>query len=112
MNALNDVRRAIQDPGRSPSHHREVMARHRREWPTLWAALDRLIADRRQVWPDLDQRLDLRSTLGVGEFYPIALSETEGLQEGDKVWAMNDSGSGIGATYIGLVDGRYVIMVP
>lgn len=33
---------AINNAGPNPQHHREVMARHRREWPTLWRALDAL----------------------------------------------------------------------
>lgn len=33
---------AIKDEGSHPPYHREVMARHRREWPTLWKAIDGL----------------------------------------------------------------------
>lgn len=38
--------RAIEDAilihGPRPDIHRETLARHRKEWPLLWAALDRL----------------------------------------------------------------------
>lgn len=42
--AVDDVAMAILDEGRSPALHRQTMARHRREWPTLWVALDALLA--------------------------------------------------------------------
>lgn len=42
--AVEAVRRAVLDAGSHPKHHREVMARHRKEWPTLWLALDALLA--------------------------------------------------------------------
>lgn len=41
--ALN-VRDAIRDPGPHPEHHAGVMDQSRRTWPTLWDALDRLLA--------------------------------------------------------------------
>ena len=41
--AIRDVRRAVQNEGPVPKHHRAVMARHRREWPALWEAIDRLM---------------------------------------------------------------------
>lgn len=41
--ALYEVIEAIQNEGPMPAYHREVMARHRREWPTLWNALDKLV---------------------------------------------------------------------
>lgn len=40
---VNVVRRAIDDPGRFPLYHRRVMATHRSQWPTLWAAIDNLL---------------------------------------------------------------------
>ena len=48
---VESVVRAIRDEGPVPGYHREVMVRHRREWPTLWNALDDLLdaaADRRR----------------------------------------------------------------
>jgi hypothetical protein len=36
--------RAIKEEGVNPQHHREVMTKHRKEWPTLWRAIDRLLA--------------------------------------------------------------------
>lgn len=37
------VRKAVADAGPVPSHHRSVLDCHRREWPTLWRALDALV---------------------------------------------------------------------
>jgi hypothetical protein len=34
------VLEAIENEGPRPDIHREIMARHRKEWPTLWAALE------------------------------------------------------------------------
>lgn len=42
--AVEQLRTAVANPGRRPDHHGEVMARHRREWPTLWRAIDQLTA--------------------------------------------------------------------
>lgn len=43
--AVEAIRRAVNDPGPQPEHHRKVMERHRAEWPTLWRAIDALLAD-------------------------------------------------------------------
>jgi hypothetical protein len=40
---INQVRAAIANPGPKPDYHMRTMAKHNREWPTLWKALDRLI---------------------------------------------------------------------
>ena len=40
---LTELRAAIEDEGPFPQHHRQVMIRHRREWPTLWNVLVRLV---------------------------------------------------------------------
>jgi hypothetical protein len=42
--AASRVERAIRDEGRSPGYHLAVMEKHRGEWPTLWHALDELLA--------------------------------------------------------------------
>ena len=34
------VQKAITEEGSRLSHHQSVMARHQKEWPTLWAVLD------------------------------------------------------------------------
>lgn len=39
---------AIINPGRNPALHYRMMERHRKEWPTLWAALDELVAEHNQ----------------------------------------------------------------
>lgn len=41
--AAEEVARAIMDEGIMPGYHREIMTRHRKEWPTLWRALDKLV---------------------------------------------------------------------
>ena len=45
------VVRAIKQEGPQPRYHREVMARHRNEWPTLWEALDELMRAYRTAPP-------------------------------------------------------------
>lgn len=41
--AIDKLRLAIENEGLQPRHHRRVMEAHRKEWPTLWAAIDRLL---------------------------------------------------------------------
>jgi hypothetical protein len=43
-NAARRIAEAIQNPGPVPAYHAEIMARHRREWPTLWQAIDELLS--------------------------------------------------------------------
>lgn len=38
------VRKAIVDEGPVPRVHRRIMRRHREQWPTLWKALDDMVA--------------------------------------------------------------------
>ena len=38
--ALDALDAAIMVPGPVPEYHEKIMAKHRREWPTLWAAID------------------------------------------------------------------------
>lgn len=40
--AVHTVVRVIDDEGPYPPYHRGVIAEQRREWPTLWRALDEL----------------------------------------------------------------------
>lgn len=40
---IKKLRDAIEDPGRNPGYHYGVMAKHRKEWPTLWKAIDELL---------------------------------------------------------------------
>lgn len=42
---IEAVRQAIENPGPFPEHHRRTMARQRADWPTLWKALDALLAE-------------------------------------------------------------------
>lgn len=41
--AVKQVRTAVEDEGNHPYHHRKVLREHRRQWPSLWEALDRLL---------------------------------------------------------------------
>lgn len=41
--AIERLRRAVEDRGPCPDIHLEIMRRHRREWPTLWAAIDEVL---------------------------------------------------------------------
>ena len=49
---IDALRKAIMDEGSHPLHHREVMARHRREWPVLWRAIDQLVAAQKETTND------------------------------------------------------------
>ena len=42
VEAAGDLQKAINNPGVNPRYHHQLMARHRAEWPTLWAAIDLL----------------------------------------------------------------------
>lgn len=41
--ALEELARAVRDSGPRPDIHRQILERQRREWPTLWRAIDRLL---------------------------------------------------------------------
>lgn len=41
--AIARLLEAVLDEGPAPGYHREIMGRHRREWPTLWEAIDALV---------------------------------------------------------------------
>lgn len=43
MRAVAAIVAAIQNEGPEPAFHREAIRRHRREWPSLWRALDKLL---------------------------------------------------------------------
>lgn len=42
--AIEELRRAIKDKGPVPAYHDDILRRHRREWPTLWEAIDKLLS--------------------------------------------------------------------
>lgn len=42
------LRKAIEDEGPVPRHHRDVMSASRRDWPTLWAAIDDVVDQDRE----------------------------------------------------------------
>lgn len=62
--AAYEVRRALRAEGRSPQWHRSLMARHRAEWPVLWAALDSLVAAIDEV--ERDEHSSLSGTISDG----------------------------------------------
>jgi hypothetical protein len=41
--AAEKIARAIRDEGVAPAFHRSLMRAHRRQWPTLWQAIDELL---------------------------------------------------------------------
>jgi hypothetical protein len=42
---LRQIRNAIYDEGINPAYHQYVMSKQRKEWPTLWKALDESMKD-------------------------------------------------------------------
>lgn len=42
--AARRIRAAVTNPGPKPLWHQKIMRRHRKEWPTLWKAIDTLMA--------------------------------------------------------------------
>ena len=42
--AIDALVTAVLYEGANPAYHRETMARHRKEWPVLWSAIDAVIA--------------------------------------------------------------------
>ena len=49
---IDALRQAIIDEGSHPQHHRQVMARHRREWAVLWKAIDELVTTQKKMTND------------------------------------------------------------
>jgi len=43
MEALTELYIAINDKGSVPEYHEEIRKRHRKEWPMLWKAIDKVI---------------------------------------------------------------------
>ena len=41
--AIEQLRDAIDNEGPQPRYHRAVFLRHNQEWPTLWAAIYRVL---------------------------------------------------------------------
>lgn len=48
---LEVVAAVLADERPVPAYHRNRLARHRREWPELWRALDALLATLREARP-------------------------------------------------------------
>ena len=49
---IDALRNAILNEGSHPLHHRQVMARHRREWAVLWKAIDELVTTQKKMTND------------------------------------------------------------
>jgi hypothetical protein len=47
---IERLRDAVEIEGPHVTYHRETMARHREEWPTVWKAIDALIERDREEW--------------------------------------------------------------
>lgn len=43
IDPIEQLRHAVEDKGLRPDVHDAIMRRHRSEWPTLWAAIDRIL---------------------------------------------------------------------
>jgi hypothetical protein len=43
--------KAVLDEGKSPSFHRRLVAKHRREWSSLWKVIDSIVANYRDEAP-------------------------------------------------------------
>lgn len=42
---LEQLRAAVENPGPNPAYHYRMMDQHRKEWPTLWNAIDKLLKE-------------------------------------------------------------------
>lgn len=43
LNASEQLREAIENAGPEPRFHRSMMHRHKKEWPTLWKAIRKIV---------------------------------------------------------------------
>lgn len=43
LELIDNLRSAVRDEGQQPAHHRAVIMRLSRSWPTLWSAVDALV---------------------------------------------------------------------
>ena len=41
--SIDTLEKAINNEGPYPKHHRKIMFKHKREWPRLWNAIDKVI---------------------------------------------------------------------
>ena len=37
------IKKSIKDEGPNPKYHKKIMKKHRSEWPSLWAGIDKLV---------------------------------------------------------------------
>lgn len=56
---VSELREAVYNKGPRPDVHDAILARHRREAPKVWAAIDKLIAEHRPVWSNALVNLDV-----------------------------------------------------
>jgi hypothetical protein len=59
MTPLEELRAAINDFGPHPMRHLRIMDEHRKEWPTLWNAINRLLE------VEVVGRFDVKGTPGT-----------------------------------------------
>lgn len=45
LSCIEQLKSAINDEGPNPRYHNKIMKKHRRDWPVLWEAIDRLVKD-------------------------------------------------------------------
>lgn len=43
LRAIEKLADAVQNEGSHPAYHRQVMVKHRNEWPTLWRAIQEVL---------------------------------------------------------------------
>ena len=50
LEAIRRLKKAIENEGSNAAYHRLVAETHRKQWPTLWAAIDELL-ELEARWP-------------------------------------------------------------
>ena len=48
--AIQKLIDAIRIEGPVPSYHHHVMRKHRKEWPTLWNAIDKIVSEHQKTY--------------------------------------------------------------
>lgn len=85
MAGIDLLRAAIHDEGQRPDIHRGVMRRHRMEWPTLWRAIDVLLAEPGEVSPSPDPTSDEFVTVRRNDVVGLLAAVDRGYQRLDEL---------------------------